>query len=229
MRTKLSCIIPAYNEAARIAGVLAVALAHPLVADVLVVDDGSTDATAAVATAAGAAVLRLGQNGGKTRALAAGLARAQGDFVLLLDSDLIGLAAGDLTRLVTPVLSRQADVSISLRGNAPRTWRAIGLDYISGERVFPRAMLTGRLDELGALRRFGFEVHLNRLWLQAGARIAVVRWPGVASPAKARKHGLLRGIRADFDMARDVVQGAGALGLINQIAQMRRNRVADID
>ena len=41
----LTCVIPAYNEQARIGAVLAAVLDHPLIDDVLVVDDGSTDST----------------------------------------------------------------------------------------------------------------------------------------------------------------------------------------
>ena len=47
--TELSCIIPAYNEAPRIAAVLEAVLAHPLITEVIVVDDGSQDNTAEVA------------------------------------------------------------------------------------------------------------------------------------------------------------------------------------
>ena len=41
----VSCVIPAYNEAARIAGVLEAVTRHPLINEVIVVDDGSTDET----------------------------------------------------------------------------------------------------------------------------------------------------------------------------------------
>lgn len=45
-KMRLSCIIPAYNEATRIAAVLDVAVGHALIHEVIVVDDGSTDDTA---------------------------------------------------------------------------------------------------------------------------------------------------------------------------------------
>ena len=55
-----SLIIPAYNEAGRIAAVVKSALACQLVAEVLVVDDGSSDDTACEAEALGVRVLRHG-------------------------------------------------------------------------------------------------------------------------------------------------------------------------
>lgn len=46
---KITCIIPAYNEARRIAQILQLAATHPLIDEVIVVDDGSTDETGDIA------------------------------------------------------------------------------------------------------------------------------------------------------------------------------------
>ena len=46
----ISCIIPAYNEGPRIKAVLDVVAAHPLIDEIIVVDDGSSDDTAALAS-----------------------------------------------------------------------------------------------------------------------------------------------------------------------------------
>lgn len=54
----LTCLIPAWNEAGRIGGVLGVVAAHPLLAEVIVIDDGSTDGTATIAAAYGARVMQ---------------------------------------------------------------------------------------------------------------------------------------------------------------------------
>jgi glycosyltransferase involved in cell wall biosynthesis len=84
---RVLALIPAYNEAPHIASVVTGALAH---LPVLVVDDGSTDDTAARAKASGAAVLRQMPNQGKGSALRAGFRQAlhKGyDAVLTLDAD----------------------------------------------------------------------------------------------------------------------------------------------
>jgi glycosyltransferase involved in cell wall biosynthesis len=199
-----ACLIPAYNEAARIGGVLSAVLGHPLIGDVLVVDDGSSDGTAGVARSLGARVLDMPRNGGKTAALAAGIAALDTSHLVLIDGDLRGLRPQHLTRLVAPVQDGFADVTISLRGNAPLVWRLIGADYISGERVLPRALLLPLLGDLPRLPRFGFEVFLNEAILRAGLEPAVVPWPDVASPSKAAKRGLIRGLRADLGMLSDI-------------------------
>lgn len=222
--TAITCLIPAWNEAARIAAVLAAVTGHPLLARVLVIDDGSTDDTGAIALACGAEVLRTPGNLGKTAALALGLAEVQTPHVLLLDADLTGLDAAAVTALIAPVLAGQAFASLSLRGNAPLIWRWIGLDYISGERVLPMALLARRLADLDRLPRFGFEVFLNRLLMDRAAPVAVVRWPAVRSPFKAQKVGILRGISADIAMLRDIFRTIPAGDCLRQILALRRLR-----
>ncbi|MEO1951520.1 glycosyltransferase [Thioclava sp.] len=229
--TTITCILPAYNEAPRIGAVLERVLDHRQIAEVIVIDDGSSDGTAEIAEGYRDAhphlrVLRRTQNYGKTAAVAAGIAEAAGSHLLLLDSDLLGLTHADLGALIAPVASGEADVTISLRRNAPRIWRMIGLDYISGERVIPREMLGERLDALNALPRFGLEVFMNRLWIAERARIAVVSWPGVDSPMKSAKLGNWRaGVAADARMIRDIFRTIAPHRALGQIVAMRSLRV----
>lgn len=227
---RLSCLIPAYNEGPRIARVLEVALATAAIDEVIVIDDGSTDGTVAVAESFAPRhprlrVLRQQENGGKTRAVARGVAEATGSHLLLLDSDLVGLTPPALEALIAPVASGKAGVSISLRGNAPAPWRWIGLDYISGERVLPRAALADRLAALDSLPRFGLEVFMNRVWIDAAYRIAVIRWPDVSSPLKIAKQGLWGGITGDAKMLRDIFRTIPLHEALRQIQAMRRLRV----
>jgi glycosyltransferase involved in cell wall biosynthesis len=226
MRVTVSCIIPAWNEAARLPVVLRAVLGHPAIDEVIVVDDGSTDDTANVARSLGAGVLRQGRNRGKSAAVAAGIARARGDLVLLLDADLIGLTPMAVMDLLLPVRSGRADAAISLRQNAPWLWRRIGLDYISGERVMRREMLLPYLDRMEGLKGFGLEVFLNRIWLAERVRLAVVGLAAV-SPSKAAKQGLWRGLRADIGMLRDIAMTIGWLQALRQIVALRGLRVTE--
>jgi len=93
---RLSCIMPAYNEAASLPRVVPEVLAalqalSPAV-ELIVVDDGSRDDTVAVVTALQQqhpqlVLLQLSRNFGKEAALSAGLDHAQGDVVFIMDSD----------------------------------------------------------------------------------------------------------------------------------------------
>jgi glycosyltransferase involved in cell wall biosynthesis len=80
-----SIVIPAYNEASRIGRVIPAALG--VASEVLVIDDGSSDATAEVARALGARVVSHDVNKGKGAAILTGLREARFDSVVLMDGD----------------------------------------------------------------------------------------------------------------------------------------------
>lgn len=222
---RLSCIVPAYNEGARIASVLR-ALRHPLIAEVVVVDDGSSDDTRARALSCdGVRVISHAANLGKSRAVCTGIRACRGDYLLFMDADLIGLKPHNLDDLIAPVLKGNADVSISLRGNALLPWKWIGLDYVSGERVLRRDLILPHLEKIETLPAWGLEVFLNDLFIERGLRIKVVRWDNVMSPLKHRKHGKRKGLAAEMRMLNDIVETISLSGTPLQISAMMRARV----
>jgi dolichyl-phosphate beta-glucosyltransferase len=123
----LSIIIPAYNEQRDIARsleeVMTFARACPTLREVIVVDDGSTDGTAAIVEAARLryadfpAALRLVQNGrnlGKGATVRNGVLAAAGEIVLFTDADL-SAPIMEAPRLVEPVAEGVCDVAIGSR------------------------------------------------------------------------------------------------------------------
>jgi GT2 family glycosyltransferase len=96
----LSIIVPAYNSPRELAECLAALRADaPPDAELIVVDDASTDDTADIAEASGACVLRLARNAGPGAARNHGLARAKGDVVLFVDADVV-VAPGAVGRVI---------------------------------------------------------------------------------------------------------------------------------
>jgi glycosyltransferase involved in cell wall biosynthesis len=118
-------IVPAFNEAASIAEVVAELRDFGPELDVLVVDDGSTDATAGVAEAAGARVLRLPLNLGIGGAVQAGYLYAfERGFDLAVQVDGDGQHdASQLRRLLDPILTGRADLAIGTRFAGQVTYR----------------------------------------------------------------------------------------------------------
>jgi glycosyltransferase involved in cell wall biosynthesis len=83
----VSIVIPACNEADAIGEVVAELARIAGWGEILVVDDGSTDATGARAHAAGAVVLRHPYNKGNGAAVKTGIRHASGEYVLIIDAD----------------------------------------------------------------------------------------------------------------------------------------------
>lgn len=120
-RQRVAVVIPAKDEARRIAATVRAARAIPYVDMVLVVDDGSVDNTEHVAREAGAVVVRHPHNRGKAAAMETGAAVvAMRDsterpprLLLFLDADL-GETAVNTAPLIRPVLEGAADMTIAL-------------------------------------------------------------------------------------------------------------------
>ncbi len=101
-------VIPALNEAARIASVVRHALADEATAEVVVVDDSSIDDTAALAREAGARVIQSTLLG-KGASMKDGALAATYEYVVYLDGDLAGLRDGIVSDLCEPLLANTAD------------------------------------------------------------------------------------------------------------------------
>ncbi|HEX9503672.1 MAG TPA: glycosyltransferase family 2 protein [Patescibacteria group bacterium] len=223
---KISCIIAAFNEYDRIAKVLQAVHNHPKLSEVIVVDDGSIDHTDEVVRQfPNIRLIKQPKNQGKSMAVFTGINNATGNIIFLLDADLVGLTAENITDMVDPVLSGQADIAISIRKNSPWFDRMVGIDYISGERVFLKKLIQGHLNEIPKLRAFGLEVFLNRLIIKNKYRIKIVPMMNVISPLKYKKSGFMAGVKGDFNMMRDIFKTVSVLEAGMQYVRMTRLKV----
>ena len=213
----ISCIVCAFNEADRIRNILGAIVGHPALSEVIVVNDGSTDATEALLeTYPQIRVLSHSPNRGKTYALSRGVAAARFDHLMLLDADLAGVTPADIDALAAPVMKGDADVSISLRSNSLWIYRRLGLDFVSGERVVPKRLLQNAVAIMERLPRWGGEAFINELFIAEGFRIAVVNWPRVFNIRKFRKAGLVRGTLAEIGMIWDATVVLTPWGIVRQ-------------
>ncbi|HVJ26466.1 MAG TPA: glycosyltransferase family 2 protein [Vicinamibacterales bacterium] len=85
--SSVSIIVPAYNEAHAISGLVTALRAAASWHEIIVVDDGSRDETAQQAAAAGATVVRHPYNKGNGAAVKTGIRKASGEFILIVDGD----------------------------------------------------------------------------------------------------------------------------------------------
>ncbi|MDT7602575.1 MAG: hypothetical protein QOF61_572 [Acidobacteriota bacterium] len=210
----LSLIIPAYNEAARLGTSLAVIFdylnAQVYESEVVVVDDGSTDATARVAQESFASAGRVGArliggeaNRGKGYVVRKGLVAARGRVALFSDADL-STPITETPKLVGPIRSGECDIAFGSRAldrtliGTHQPWRreqsgrvfnlAVRLatrlpfqDTQCGFKAF-RMDVCRPVVEAGRIDRFGFDVELLYVAHAASLRLreVPVRWNDVA-------------------------------------------------
>ena len=206
----LSIVIPAYNEAVRLGKSLATVLDYMRQnypqGEVIVVDDGSSDETAALARrsfensgSVRTSVISYRSNLGKGRAVRLGLLAARGEIALFSDADL-STPITEAPKLVGPILNNECDVTFGSRAldrkliGVHQPWRreqagrvfnlvvrlATGLpfwDTQCGFKAFKMSVCRP-LVEAATVDRFGFDVELLYLSFRAGLRLreVPVRW-----------------------------------------------------
>lgn len=210
MSATLSVVIPAYNEAVRLGNTLRAVVdylrQHQPDAELIVVDDGSSDRTADLAREMfqnakdlRTSVISYKSNLGKGRAVRLGLLAARGDVTLFSDADL-STPITEAPKLVDPIVSGACDVTFGSRAldreliGVHQPWRreqggrifnlvvrlATGLpfwDTQCGFKAF-RMSVCRPLVEAATVDRFGFDVELLYLAFRAGLNLkeVPVRW-----------------------------------------------------
>jgi len=223
LRRSISIVITAYNEEQRLPGTLAqieryLEKSHCEFAEIVVVNDGSTDKTAAIADAAGARVLQNPGNRGKGYSVKHGMLDAKGDWALLTDADL-SAPIDEPDRLWHAVEQEHAQAAIGSRAldrsligvHQPVFREAIGRffnlvmrvitglpfhDTQCGFKLFEGA---GAREIFGrqTLDGFGFDVEVLYIAQHLGYRTleVPVRWNDVAGT----KVSMTRGLAAFLD------------------------------
>jgi glycosyltransferase involved in cell wall biosynthesis len=175
--TRTLVFIPAWNEEQNLPDVLAEARTELPEADLLVVDDGSTDATADVARAGGATVLSFGENRGLRAAIAAGYGYAvehEYELVGRLDADGQHPAA-ELRRLLDRVRGDEIDA-------------AVGSRFVAGDGYAPRRYQPSPARAVGtSLLRRGMRVALGRPFADATSGMYAVN--AKAMPVLSEPYG----------------------------------------
>ena len=220
----LSLVMPAYNEQETILTSVERVLEQPFVAELIIVNDASSDQTLELIQALTderVRVLSHPINQGKGAALRTGIAAATADYVGIQDADL-EYDPADLARLLEPLLEGKADVvfgSRFLSGDAHRVlyfWHSVGnrlltlasnmtsnlnlTDMETCYKVFKRALIQSiPIEE----NRFGFEPEITVKVARSGARVYEV---GISYSGRSYEEGKKIGWKDGFSALRCIAK-----------------------
>lgn len=203
---KISVIIAAYNEEPRIAEVLKIVEHHPLIDEVIVVNDGSKDNTSKVVKKFDVKLIENEKNMGKTLSVKRGIEAAKNELIMLLDADLKGLTTQAVESLAKPVLNGEVDWTLSLRKNSLGIYRFLKMDWISGERVVPKNLLMDPLIWSRPDVGYGLETLMDRSLLATGRTFRSVYLPSLIITKKAEKIGKLQGFKDEIKMIKQITR-----------------------
>jgi len=150
--------VPVFDEEKTVGDVVGVLLTHPLIDEVICVNDGSTDGSLRILKSFKDRIVLIdtGKNKGKGHALASGIKKAKGEIVVFLDADFTNLNKSHISKLLTPILVGSCDGVV---GYLTRAGMAI-FSFISGQRVYWRSDMLPIVKKMSETR-FGVEVFLN--------------------------------------------------------------------
>lgn len=213
---KIAAVVPAYNEEITIVSVVEVLLRSPLLNEVIVISDGSTDHTAKLARAAGACVYEILHQGGKGEALLYALTHTDAPVVVFFDADLRGLTVEHVEQLVRPVLDGSRVMNVALRDRGGFiTALTRHLPLIAGERALRRNVIENVPTQF--LRGFMVEAALNYYCRAHGFSYGAVKLKGLSMRRKYEKVGWSRAVLQYARMFYQVVKAM----VIVRVAHLR--------
>lgn len=141
MPSSVSIVMPVYNEAGSVRESIQIVLRQPVVSELVIVDDCSTDGSGTVLDAAAqedsrVKVFHHSVNQGKGAALRTGFSHVSGDIVVIQDAD-FEYDPCDYPRLLAPILDGRADVVFGSRFlrtgdyRVLRFWHRIGNKFLT--------------------------------------------------------------------------------------------------
>jgi len=220
MNKKISVVIAAYNEEPKIAEVLKIVEHHPIINEVIVINDGSKDNTSEVVKKFDVTLIENEKNLGKTLSVKKGIEMAKGDLIMLIDADLKGLTSDAITMLAKPVLDGKVDWTLSLRDNSVGFMKLVKMDWISGERVVPKDLLLDKAIWSRPDISYGLETLMNKSLLAKNKTFCSVYLPELTITSKSEKIGVIKGTMGEIKMFGQIIRVLPLFKVFSQFFKM---------
>jgi len=222
-RQKIVAIVPAYNEAPNIGQVLDVLVNTPVINEIVVVDDGSTDNLAQIVSQYPGVTLLVNKlNRGKAYSMERGVSATTAPIIFFCDADLRALTPTIVKSIVDPVRKGSYDMFIGIRNNVmQKTVKLIAIN--SGERAMTRQFWKQVPNRFK--HRYRIEAGLNHVARLKGNKVGWRRFPYYQT-LKEKKYGLLKGTVYRWKMNADVGVAYGLSAIEN--GQQIKEKAKDI-
>ncbi len=219
---RATAIVPAYNEGTRIGSVLEILASHPLVTQVIVVDDGSTDDTAKQAQRYDVQYVRNRENRGKGFSMNRGVELARNEIIFFCDADITGLSHEIVEEIIRPVINGNIDMFIGMRN---RKWYAVHqiisfVPLLGGERALTKDLWQQIPDHYKHCFRIETALNFYALYYGKGFRYKIFKQ--LSQVIKERKYGLWDGCRQRASMIGQIFAAQLKLQFI-QIPESAKN------
>jgi len=193
-RPRVAAIVPAFNEERTIGHVIEALVAAEGIDEILVISDGSTDATVELSRQHDVATYHLLDNHGKASAMALGLSLSAAPIVFFVDGDILDLTPAMIRELVEPVASGRAAMNIGVRARGALLdafHRRYG-PLLSGIRCLRREVFEAVPEDF--VKGYRIETALNWSCRQLGLKLETTVLNGLKHLVKEKKRGLLDGV-----------------------------------
>lgn len=177
-KKKVSAIVSVYNEEKTVENVITSLLNCYLVDELIVVNDGSTDKSGQIISKLQESHsfkhIDFPQNRGKSYAMATGVETAQGEVIVFVDADIIGLKCSHIQKMLYPLLNREADMVIGqpYADSKKKDDPLKSLEMLAGERAVYKQDVLPIIDKMKHTR-YGAETLMNLYYKSQKKRIKI--------------------------------------------------------
>ena len=193
---KISAIVCAYNEEETIRNVIEPLVTSNLIAEIVLVDDGSQDKTTTLMLSYQSLekvqLILLPENLGKGNAMASAASVATGEILLFIDADLVNLNSIHIDSLLGPIINKEVDMVMGTPVREEKITLSNRLDpfrILSGQRVVYRYDFLPLLDKIQC-SGYGVETIINLYFREKGKRVRSIFLPNLHHPIKIEKTSL---------------------------------------
>ncbi len=202
---KVTAIVPIYNESERIGKVLTILSSYSGFAEVLVIDDGSTDdSEKIVSDFSKVKYFKQPTNQGKAKAMDKGVSLAKTDIVFFCDGDVKGLKHEMIDQIIAPVVTGRVDMFIAMRNRKIYFLHKLVLlvPLLGGERALTK-VLWQKVPNFYK-QKFRIEAGLNFYAKYYGHGFDIKLFRGLSQTIKEKKYGYWSGFKKRLSMTFDI-------------------------